>query len=106
MDAPPSQIDYQELLLGLEKGSEKPTTEADLSFIHVPLTVPDNVDVRHLRHDEEIHKMFFNIKLAVLVVGQCLFVEDHEPIPELFYVTQTRDKDVFNTRDPSVRWHV
>lgn len=100
-------VDYQELLLGLSE-SQTVQQETELSTIHVPLTIPENVDVRQLRHDEEIHRTLYSIKLAALVVAQCLYVEDHEPIPELFYMTETSttNRDVFNTRDPSVIWHV
>lgn len=98
-------IDYQELLLGVEQSKQQPQ-DTDLSTFHVPLTIPDNVNVTQLRHDEEINKMHFSIKLAALVVAQCMYVEDHQPIPELFYVTSERTANVFNTQNPAPRWHV
>ncbi len=98
-------IDYQELLLGVEQSKQAPQ-DADLSTFHVPLTIPDNVDVTQLRHDEEVHRMLYSIKLASLVVAQCLFVEDHQPIPELFYVTSERQRNVFNTQNPATKWHI
>jgi hypothetical protein len=96
-------VDYQELLLGIENQSTGDTRQIELSTVDVPLTIPDNVDVRQLRHDEEINKALYGVKLACLLVAQALFVDDHIPIPELFYVTQ--EKNAFASHHSRNHYH-
>lgn len=106
MEGSGGAIDYQDLLLGVDTKTTAPASN-DLSTIHVPLTIPDNVDVRQLRFEEEINRMFYNVKSAALWVAQCIMVEDNEPIPALFYLDdKAPQRDVFNTQNPSIRLHI